>query len=159
MEHLVENHLTGDYYVSNRDPKFIEQYCEVCEDSDEILASWDPLKKNARRNSILKYLMEKILNTREDIYNTAKKFENYSQWYCEDIITLLLNDIDLNIEEMSDIIICLYENKIIDKSEFDFIIHIIDFEEERQIKMVKYFEKSMFTIDNKTGEKILKKKN
>ncbi len=159
MEHLVENHLTGDYYVSNRDPKFIEQYCEVCEDSDEILASWDPLIKNAKRNSILKYVIRNILNTREDIYNKAKDFDYYSQWYSEDIITLLLNDIDLNSEEMSNIIIYLYENKIINKSEFDFIVHIIDFEEERQIKMLKYFEKSMFTIDKKTGEKVLKKKS
>ena len=36
-------------------------------------------------------------------------------------------------------------------------MHIADFEEERQIKMVKYYEKSMFDIDDKTGEKVLRK--
>lgn len=151
MEHLVEGHL-GSYYISDDDPEFIEQYCETCGDSDTILISWNQEEENARVNALLRYFMANNMNTREDIYS---KVSLLSEWGDGAIITLLLNEIKYNNEEVFNIVFSLYENKDITKKEFDTIIHISDFEEERQRKMVKYFEKS---IDDKTGEKVLKKK-
>lgn len=157
LEHLVEGHVNGSYYVSNRDPKVIEAYCETCGDSDEILTSWNPDEKNARLNALLKLLMADNLNTREDIYNSALQNSFICQWYGNDIITSLLNDVEDNNDKVFDIASSLLENKIITEKEFDVIMHISDSEKDRQIKMIKYFEKSMFTVDNKTGEKVLKK--
>ena len=154
MEHLVEGHL-GSYYISDNDPEFIEQYCETCGDSDTILTSWNPEEENARVNALLRYFMANNMNTKEDIYN---KVSFFSEWFNDDIIISLLNEIEDNNENVFNIVFSLYKNKNITEKEFDTIIHISNFEEERQRKMVKYFENSMFTINDKTGEKVLKKK-
>ena len=158
MEHLVEGHVNGNYYISNSDSEFIEQYCEQCGDSDTILASWNPEEKNARLNALLRFFMESILNTREDIYYRALQQSHYSQWYSVDIISLLISDIECTNDDIREEVDDLHNNNYISDEEFDIIMHISDFEKERQIKMVKYFEKSMFDIDDKTGEKVLKKK-
>lgn len=158
MEHLVEGHVNGNYYISNSDPKLIETYCETCGDSDTILTSWNPEEKNARLNALLRFFIADILNTKEDISNSVSQNGFMWQWDGNDIVTSLLNDIEYNNEKVFNIVFSLFENKIITEKEFDIIMHISDFEKERQIKMVKYFEKSMFDIDDKTGEKVLKKK-
>ena len=98
------------------------------------------------------------MNTKEDISNSVSQNGFMWQWDGNDIVTSLLNDIEYNNEKVFNIVFSLFENKIITEKEFDIIMHISDFEKERQIKMVKYFEKSMFDIDDKTGEKVLKKK-
>ena len=158
MEHLVEGHENGNYYISNSDPKLIEAYCEICGDSDTVLASWNPEEKNARLNALLRFFIADILNTKEDIYNSVSQKGFMWQWDGNDIFTSLLDDIEDNNEKVFNIVFSLFENGIITEKEFDIIMHISDFEKERQIKMAKYFEKSMFTIDDKTGEKVLKKK-
>ncbi len=157
-EHLVEGHENGNYYISNSDPKLIEAYCEICGDSDTILASWNPEEKNSRLNALLRFFMAGNMNTKDDIYNRVSQNSSMWQWYGNDIITSLLDDIEDNNEIVFDIVFSLFENKFITEKEFDIIMHISDFEKERQIKMVKYFEKAMFDVDDKTGEKVLKKK-
>ncbi len=157
LEHLVKEHENDSYYISNKDPKFIEAYCETCGDSDTILASWNPLEKNAKLNALLRFLMERIINTREDIYNRAIEYEHYSRWYQEDIVSLLLFDISMNADNIYNMVSDLLDHNAITKNEFDAIMNISNFEEDRQIKMIKYFEKRMFMIDDELGIKVLKK--
>ena len=158
MEYLVEGHETGEYYISNIDPKLIEAYCETCDDSDTILVSWNPKENNARLNALVKFFMADTLNTKEDIYNYVLENSFMWQWFDNDIITSLIDDIEDNHEKVFDNAYSLYENKNITEKEFDIIMHILKLETERQIKMVKYFEEILFTIDNKTGGKVLKNK-
>ena len=103
--------------------------------------------------------MSKNLNTRKDINNWALQNNFMCQWFSNDIITSLLDDIEDNNEEVFDIAFGLYESKSITEKEFDIIMYISDFEKERQIKMIRYFEESMFTIDDTTERKVLKLKN
>lgn len=158
MEHLVEGHESGNYYISNDDPKLIEAYCETCGDSDTILTSWNPEEKNARVNALLRFFMADVLNTKKDIYNRVSLNSFMWQWDGNDIVISLLDDIEDNSEKVFDLAFSLFENKFITEKEFDVIMHIFNFEEDRQIKMVKYFEESIFDIDDKTGKKVLKKK-
>ena len=113
MEHLVEGHVNGNYYISNSDSEFIEQYCEQCGDSDTILASWNPEEKNARLNALLRFFMGSILNTREDIYYRALQQSHYSQWYSVDIISLLISDIECTNDEIREEVDDLHNNNYI----------------------------------------------
>ena len=161
MKYLVQNHLDGSYYISSQEPKVIEAYCETCDDSDKILISWNSSEKNAQFNALLKFLMTNVLNTRDDIYNKAE--ENLAECYfwSVDIIYFLQNYITYNIMEKHDILIYLYDGNYITEDEYHKIMDIMLIEEKRQLKMLKYYEKAMFTKDEKTGETMLKlrKKN
>lgn len=154
LEHLVEGHL-GSYYISSSEPEFIEEYCEICGDSDTILTSWDDSEKDARVNALLRYFMIKNLNSREDI---DKKVDEYISYDVEkkDIIPSLLNYIDCINEETYNFATYLFESKNINEDEYKRIINISRLEDDRQIKMVKYFSKSMFTKDSNGNVKVLK---
>ena len=155
FEHLVRGHL-GGYYISSSDPEFIESYCEQCGDYDEILASWDTSEENARVNALLKYFLSETLNTREDIDNEVEKITKYYDVETEDIIPSLLDQIDYKAEDTYSIASCLHEDREISNEEFEKIMKISKFEEDRQNKMVKHFANSMFTKDESGNVKVLK---
>ena len=146
IEHLVEGHL-GSYYISTKDPDYIEEICPKCNDYDEILTSWDNSQKNARTNAIVKYLMRNNLNNKKDIEKKIEEF-NYGPINKKDIIYLILEYIYINWEEAYIIVSDLYENNFISEEEYYKILHISNIEEDRQNQMVMHYTKSIHTKDN-----------
>ena len=68
MEHLVESHM-GGYYISNREPEEIMEFCETCCDCDWIIASYEEGKRFEALHeyfSTLKMNKEYILENYED---------------------------------------------------------------------------------------------
>ena len=154
LEHLVQGHL-GGYYISSGELEFIEQYCEQCGDSDEILTSWDEYEEDARLNALLRYFMQDVLNDRKDIDRKVEEYVSYSV-EPQDIVPSMLDNISYNLEDVFSIVSSLFENHEISEEEFNKIIQIAHFEEDRQLKMVKHFAKSMFTKDKDGTVKLLK---
>ena len=152
MEHLVESHM-GSYYISDSDPEFIEMYCETCGDYDSIVASWNPEEEKGRLNGLLSYFMMDVLNNREDI---NRKIDEYDEGpiEVEDIIPSIINDIEYNSDLVSSIVYDLFEYHDISDEEYRKIIQVSDFEEDRQIKMIKHFEKEMIVKDDRGKVKI-----
>ena len=68
MEYLVESHM-GGYYISDKDPKSIEKYCEQCGDHDYIIISW---KKGKKLETLLGYF-SKIKISLEELENDKKE--------------------------------------------------------------------------------------
>ena len=158
LEHLVEGHL-GGYYISDGDPEFIEMYCETCGDSDTIVASWNQFEENGRLNDLLKYFMMDVLNSREDIDRKVDEYYDDTSIEIEDIIPSIINDIEYNSDEVSTIVSDLYEYHEISEEEYNKIMRISNFEEERQLKMVKHFANDIFTKDENGKTKVLKLSN
>ena len=154
MEHLVESHL-GGYYISDGDPEFIEMYCETCGDYDKIVTSWYPEEENGRINALLNYFMMNVMNSREDI---DLKVDEYTDCSIEtkEIIPFILNDIEYNRDQVDTIVSDLFESHDINEEEYRKIMHISEFEEDRQIKMINHFKKDMFTKDESGKVKVLK---
>ena len=157
LEHLVEGHL-GGYYISDGDPEFIEMYCETCGDSDSIVASWNQFEENGRLNGLLKYFTMDVLNNREDIDCKVDEY-NEGPVEVEDIIPSILNDIEYNDDYACSILTSLYEDHEIREDEYRKIMKILDFEEERQLKMVKHFANDIFAKDDNGKVKVLKLSN
>ena len=157
MEHLVESHL-GGYYISNSDPEYIEQYCEACGDSDRIITSWDPYEEKGRLNGLLKHFMIDVLNSKKDIDNRVELISD-DITEKEEIIQALLNDINYNKEEIETILYNLFEYREISEEEYKKILQISNFEEDRQIKMIRHFEDSIPSKEDKEKQKILKLSN
>lgn len=41
MWYVYECHLSGDYYISDKELSYEERYCEQCGDSDRLMDSFD----------------------------------------------------------------------------------------------------------------------
>lgn len=154
LEHLVRSHM-GGYYISSSDSEFIEQYCEQCGDSDEILTSWDEDEEDARLNALLKYFMLDVLNDRKDIDKKVEDYVNLSV-EPEDIIPSMFDSISFNAEEVFSIVSCLFEKHDISEEEFNKIVQVSRMEEDRQLNMVRYFANSMFSKNEDGTVKVLK---
>ena len=138
--HLVQSHL-GGHYISDSNPEDIESYCETCGDYDMILTSWEDEEENGRLNALLKYFMMNSLNNKSDL---DKKVEEFRQCDMEtkEIIESILDEVEFDSEETDSIVSYLHEYHEISEEEYQKIVKINSFNEERQIKMVKHFEKS-----------------
>lgn len=157
LEHLVHSHL-GGYYISNGDPEFIEQYCETCGDSDYILTSWNSEEENARLNALLKCFINNNLSTKEDL---DKKVEEYDECFEDkkEIIPAIIYDIKYDNEETKNIVTSLYEGHDISEEEYNKVIRISNFNETRQLNMIKKYADTYFSKDKDKKVKVLKNRN
>ena len=124
MEHLVQDHLYGNYYISDADPDFIEETCENCGDCDWIILSYQEGNKfNALTNyfkgikNSKKYLIDSYINgvTRED----------------------LLDYVIYEYDEDKEMINGLLEDNIITKEEKTKLLRIVYYYKKRQLKLLK----------------------
>ncbi len=155
-EYLVRSHL-GGYYISGGDPEFIEQYCEQCGDYDMILTSWNSEEENAKLNALLRYFVGSVINTKEDLDERVEAYSELEDMEKKEIIPAILYDIEADNEDICNTINSLYETKDISEQERDRIVHIANFNKERQINMVHKFASSYFSKDEKGNVKVLKK--
>ena len=78
-EYLVKGHQGGFFYVSSDAPEEIERVCEVCEDSDEIVASWNIGDEKSKIDALLAYLNSKnVINSAEDLTEKIGLFKTYA---------------------------------------------------------------------------------
>ena len=108
MEHLVEGHR-GGYWIDNRDPEEITEYCEQCGDYDHILLSWQEghiLEALTGYFSEVKKTKEMVAKDRE-LGIDKSDLINISIWDYEDdkfIIESLLEDNYISEEEKNKLI-------------------------------------------------------
>ena len=124
MEYLVENHITGEYYVSNEDPEIIEKTCPECGDNDWIVLSYE---EGQRLEALSNY------------FNPIKKSKGY-------IIDSYINGISkeeileyTEYDYMSDkeMINNLFQNAIINEDEKNMLLRLVASSKRRQLEIIK----------------------
>lgn len=105
MTHLVKEHVTGEYCLSDDDPSSITKKCEDCGDTDKILLSWDD---------------EKRTETFEEYFSGIKKDGKTIISYCRanDITKQdMINIVNYSYNEDRNMISVLFEQDIITQGE------------------------------------------
>lgn len=132
MEHLVEGHLSG-FWIDNRDPEDIEEYCEECGDYDKIITSW----QEGHMMDALKELFSCMKNTRENI-----------EWHFKENTPKpeLIESIIYDYEDDKIILSYLFEDKTITKAQYDELKQVIKNTMKQEIAII------LDVYANKTSE-------
>lgn len=132
MEHLVKGHL-GGFWIDNRDPMDIEEYCEDCGDYDSIITSW----QEGHMIEGLTEFFSNIKTTRENIECHFK--ENTPK-------TELIDSTLYDYEDDRILLSYLFEDNSITKEQYDELKQIIKNAQKQQIAMI------LDVYANKTSE-------
>ena len=132
MEHLVEGHM-GGFWIDNRDPEDIEEYCEECGDYDKIITSW----QEGHMMEGLKELFSCMKTTRENI-----------EWHFKENTPKpeLIDSTLYDYEDDRILLSYLFEDNGITKEQYDELKQVIKSAQKQQIAMI------LDVYANKTSE-------
>ena len=150
-EHLVRSHL-GGYYLSVANPRHIEEYCEQCGDSDEIIASWDENDEKEMVEVLLSACYQES-NLPDHTDNEEEVFykwldDNDIQENIRSEVTELFSYLKYFINHLSD------EERIPAKISGQVRGSIVDREQEWQILVTDYENKNLI----ESHQKVMKKR-
>lgn len=125
MEHLVEGHL-GGYWIDDRHPELIQEYCEQCGDYDRVLLSW----QKGHMMEAFKTMFSEYKFSTENIewyYNNdtpkSEVIEIVLYSYEEDkyILSSLLENNSISLEESKELLKVIKESQ---KKQIDLVLDI-----------------------------------
>ena len=149
-EHFVESHL-GGYYFSKGDREIIEEYCEECGDSDDVIFTFDDEDKSEPYNSLVYYFMKDLVLSREKLEEKLYAYDAYERGLKETIKDIKC-DIVYNIDETKDIFKFLLENNDIDQKTYNRLIKKFNKLVGKQFSFIDTFDYSQIELkkyDNK----------
>ena len=142
MEHIVQNHVSGIFYISNEDPEIVEEICDECGDNDCILLSYEI----GHRFEALENFFNNIKERKEDIITC------YIDGATKDeIIAFLI----YNYQCDKEIIKNLLEDNIITEEEKSKLLKQVSYSKRKQFRLLNSIN---FEEINTTSNKTLIKK-
>ena len=153
-EHFVESHL-GGYYFSSMDSEDIQEYCEECGDSDDVLFTYDDEDKGEPYNSLVYYFMKDLVLSRGKLEEKLYAYDAYERGLKEAIKDIKYDAV-YNIDETKDIFKFLLDNKDIDQKTYNRLIKKFNKLLSKQFSFIDTFDYSQ--IDLKEYENKIKKR-